>query len=127
MRPDGDVDAAIGEPGEHLLAIGTRNPIREEFDTERPIAEQVARVGHGHAFEHRAHAGGVLFGEYFGRRQQRSLVSAIDRCQHCGDGHDRLAGTNITLEEPMHRLRTAEVSVDLIDGPRLGAGQWERQ
>ena len=43
MCADGDVDRAVGDAGEHVLAVGRRDLVREQLDPQRPVAEQVVR------------------------------------------------------------------------------------
>ena len=124
---DHDVDRAVGEPGEHVLALGAGDPVREQLDAQRTLAEQVVGIGHADAGEQRPHAGGVLLGQHLGRRHQRALVPALHRGEQRRHGHDRLAGADVALQQPVHRVRDGEVGVDLGDRPPLGAGERERQ
>ena len=78
------------------------------------------RIGHGHPVEQGAHAGGVLLGEHLGRRHQRALVTALHRGEQRRDGHDRLAGADVALQQPVHRVRSGEIGLDLADRPALG-------
>ena len=78
---------------------------------------RLSGVGHGDALEHPPHAGRVLFGEHLGRRHQRTLMPALHRGQHRADGHQRLAGTDVALQQTMHRMRAGEVVLDLARSP----------
>ena len=42
-------------------------------------------------------------------------------------GDRGLAGADVALQQPLHRLRGAEVGADLVQRPLLGAGERERQ
>ncbi len=70
MGTDHDVDRAVGEAGKHLPALGAGDPVRQQLDAQRPVAEQVAGVGHAHTGEQRPYASGVLIGEHLGRGHQ---------------------------------------------------------
>ena len=72
-------------------------------------------------------AGGVLLGEHLGRRHQRALVAALHGGQQRGHGDDGLAGADVALQQPVHRVRRGEVGVDLGDHPALGVRQREAQ
>jgi hypothetical protein len=123
MCPDRDVDAPVGETVQHVLALRPGDAIGEELDAQRPITEQVARVRHGHSVEHPAHARRVLLGEHLRRRHQRALMAALHRREHRADRDQGLAGTDIALEQTMHRVWASEVGLDLCDRALLGAGQ----
>ena len=61
--------------------------------------------------------GDVLLGEHLGRRHQRTLVAALHRRQQRRHGDDRLAGADVALQQPVHRVRPGEVGADLVDRP----------
>ena len=69
----------------------------------------------------------MLLGEHLGRRHQRSLVPALHGGEQGGDGDDRLAGADVALQQPVHRVGSRQVGVDLADHPLLGGGQREAQ
>ena len=72
-------------------------------------------------------AGGVLLGQHLGRRHQRTLVAALHGGEECGHRDDGLAGADVTLQQPVHRVGRREVGFDLTDRPRLRRGQRVRQ
>ena len=117
----------FGQSGQHLASLAAGDPVGQQLDAQRAIAEQVAGVGHGDALQHSAHAGGVLLGKHLGGRHQRALVATLHSGQHGADGHQRLAGTDVALQQAMHRMRTGEVVLDLGDRSSLGGGELERQ
>ena len=54
----------------------------------------------------------MLFGEQFGRRHQRDLISRFDRGQRGERGDDGLAGTDVALHEAQHRRCRCQVVRD---------------
>ena len=54
-------------------------------------------------------------------------MAALHRGEHRADGHQRLAGADVALQQTMHRMRTGKVVLDLGDRPPLGRGELERQ
>ena len=57
----------------------------------------------------------MLFGQNFGGSHERGLMTTVDRHEHglhCDEG---LAGTDITLQQAMHRTRIGEVAFDLVE------------
>ena len=106
-------------PASTSRAIRAGDPVGQQLDPQRPIAEQVVGGRNRHAVEHAPHAGRVLLGEHLGRRHQRTLVPALHGREHRADGHHRLAGTHVALQQPVHRMRAGEIALDLADRPPL--------
>ena len=76
--PIDEVDLAVGQPGQDALALVAGDPVRQQLDAQRAVAEQVAvGVGTSSPAEQPPDAGGVLLGEHLGRRHQRALVAAL--------------------------------------------------
>ena len=69
----------------------------------------------------------MLLGEHLGRRHQGTLVTALHGDQQRRDGDDGLAGTDVALQQPVHRLWDREVGLDLLDRSTLGTCQRIRQ
>ena len=69
----------------------------------------------------------VLLSEGFSRRHQRPLTAALDGAQERVQRDDRLAGADVSLQEPLHRDGAREVAVDLADRLLLVRRQRERQ
>ena len=125
---DGDVDRAVGEPGQDLLAFAAGDPVGQQLDAQRPVAEQVAGVGHLQAAEQRPHAR-----RRAARRAPRSAPSA-----HPG-GHPAPRPAASTRRRPSCPTRrrpaaagasgaaTARSRLDLGDHASLGAGERVRQ
>ena len=55
----------------------------------------------------------MLLGEHLGRREQRRLAARVDDAQHRAQRDERLAGADLALEQPVHRVRLGEVELDL--------------
>ena len=47
---------------------------------------------------------GVLRGEHLGRGEQRGLAAGVDHLQHRPQRHDGLAGADLALQQPVHRV-----------------------
>ena len=69
----------------------------------------------------------MLLGEGFRRRHQRALALVLDRAQEGVQRDDRLPGTDVALEQPLHRRRLGEIEVDLGDRAFLMLGERERK
>ncbi len=68
----------------------------------------------------------VLLGEDLGRRHECDRAPALDRLQRGERRHHRLAGADVALQQPLHRLPALEVVRDLAPYLFLCAGQLER-
>ncbi len=53
--------------------------------------------------------------------------AGVDDPQHRAQRHQRLAGADLALQQPVHRVRLREVGVDLLPHHLLTAGEVERQ
>ncbi len=124
---DHDVDRSVGQPDQHVLAVRSGDPVGEQLDPQRPVAEQVAGIRNADAGEQGTDAGGMLLGEHLGRRHQRRLVAALDGDHHRVDGDDGLARADVALQQPVHRMRRRQVVFDLGDRSLLRAGQRVRK
>ena len=69
----------------------------------------------------------MLLSEGFSRRHERPLTAALDGAQERVQGDDRLAGADVSLQEPLHRDGAREVAVDLADRLLLVRRERERQ
>ena len=69
----------------------------------------------------------MLLGEDFRRRHERDLQPVLHRDERGHQCHDRLAGTDVSLEQPVHRLDALHVADDLGNRLLLISGQLERQ
>ena len=55
----------------------------------------------------------VLFRQNFGRGHERDVVAAFQRHQRAARRHDRLAGADVALQQPPHRVRAGQVLAQL--------------
>ena len=69
----------------------------------------------------------VLLGQDFGRRHEGDLQAVLHRDERRHQRDDRLARSDVALQQPVHRLRPLHVGDDLADDGLLIAGQLERQ
>ncbi len=96
-------------------------PIRQPAQQFCPFAS-LHRPGqhrHRHRTDPRQHAM-VLLHQHLGRRHQGRLRPGLHRPQHRHHGHQRLAGTDIALQQPQHPARRNQILVDLRDRLALG-------
>ena len=124
---DGDVDGAVGEPGEDLPPFRPGDAVGEQRHPQGTAAEEVVGVGHLDTVEQSADARGVLLGQHLGRRHERSLMTALHRGEQHAHRHDRLAATDVALQQAVHRMRSGQVGLDLGDRALLGSGEREGQ
>ena len=69
----------------------------------------------------------MLFGQNFGRCQQRGLMTTLHRNQHCTHRNNGLSRTNVTLQQTMHGVTFGEVFVDLANRSSLRSRQLIRK
>ena len=69
----------------------------------------------------------MLFGENLRRRHERDLKSVLHRDNRREQGDDRLAGTDVALQQPLHRPRLLHVGDDFGERLALSFGQLERK
>ena len=69
----------------------------------------------------------MLLSQDFGGRHQGHVVTALDRHQRGTGGDDSFAGTDISLEQSAHRVRSTHGLPELAQDGGLGAGKFEWQ
>ena len=69
----------------------------------------------------------MLFGEDLCGHHQRALIPALDRAQGGNHPNDCLAGSDISLKQPIHRLPVRHVRLNLRNDPLLCGCQLEGQ
>ena len=115
VRPDGDLDLAVGDRGDRRAPLPRRQCAGEprHLEAERPQPLRELAV--------------VLLGEDLGRRHHRRLPAALDGAHRRGRGNDRLAAADVALKETVHRMGGGEVALDLAPRAGLRTRQLERQ
>ena len=93
MGPDQEGELTGGELPEQVVATPRRGRAGEQADRHRLAGHQ------------RLQGGEVLLGQGLGRRHQRPLGAMLDRAQQRVEGDDRLAGSHLPHQQPLHRLR----------------------
>ena len=69
----------------------------------------------------------MLVGKNLRRRHERSLKARFNGEQNRSDGDDCFSGTDITLQEAIHRLRRCEIATQFFYHPQLRSRQIKRQ
>ena len=69
----------------------------------------------------------MLLGQDFGGRHKGDLQAVLHRNKGGQQRDDRLAGTDVTLQQPVHRRGTLHVFDDLFQRAPLSFGQPEWQ
>ena len=69
----------------------------------------------------------VLGCQHLRGRQHSRLRAGVDRLEHRAQGHERLAGAHIALQQPVHGHRPGELLRDLLARVLLGGRQRERE
>src|SRR3990172_6241086 len=67
----------------------------------------------------------MLLGQYFRRRHKGSLIAIGYGDKDGINRNDRLAGTNVSLEQSVHGIVTPHVSNNFTNYPFLGVGKGE--
>ena len=129
MRADRDVDRAVGQPGQDLLALGP--PVTRLVSSSTRSGRSPNRLPGSGTFRSPSSARtpvAVLLGEHLGRRHQRALVPALHRVRAAS-----ITATTV-LPEPTSPCSSrcigwgpARSAVDLGDHASLGAGERVRQ
>ena len=127
-------DVPGGEAAEDALARRGADATRQQLQGHRrqaaegqPPAAAPDAAGAVQRPQQLAETQEVLLGQHLGGRHQGGLAAAADHRQHGHQRHHRLARTHLSLQQPVHRPRLAQVGQDLGDGAGLGPGQLERQ
>ena len=115
MGADDEVDGARFDLREPLAAGGGRGRSRQE---RHPEARRLEQPGDVHE---------VLLGQNLGRRHERDLQIVFHRDERGEQRDDRLAGADVALQQPVHRLRQLHVFDDLFQCLLLAVRQLERQ
>ena len=110
VRPDQDVDLALGEVGEHRLRVGRLPEARDHLDAHREVAVALAERVPVLLREHR-------------RRDEHQRLLAVQRDRERGADRDLgLAEADVAADEPVHRARRLEVLLHRLDRALLVLG-----
>ena len=116
VRADDEVDRAARELGARIsrrfaaVALPVSEATRNRDAIEQPPNRQV-----------------VLVRQNLGRRHERDLQAVLHRDERGEQRDDRLAGADVALQQPVHRLRPLHVGDDLAQRRLLSVGELERQ
>ena len=115
MGADHAVDVTVLESGHDLvrLALGekARKCLHANRITGEPLGERIA----------------VLRGEQGGGNEYSDLFAVLDRFERGPNGDFGLAETDVTANEPIHRVRTLHVGLHFVDRFALIGGFDERE
>ena len=115
-----------GELGEDPAAGGGGRGAGQQVDAGGALGPAEHASARQWAQE-RAERGVVLGGEDLGGGEQGRLAAAPDDLQHGAQGHERLAGADVALEEALHGHGRVERGGELGADPLLPGGQCEGQ
>jgi len=115
MRADDEMDRAALDLGELLAPRRPGGRSGEQRDAEARRLQQPRDVAE------------MLLGEDFGWRHDRHLQAVLHRHQRRQQRDNRLAGADVPLQQPVHRLRLLQVVDDLLERLLLPVGQTEWQ
>lgn len=123
---DHDAGLAGDEVEERLAACRDAHRTGEQHHLRALLgaAEHAALGQLPHHFRDRAV---VLLGEHLGGREHGGLPARVDDPEHGAQRDHGLAGTDLSLEEPVHRVLGREVVEDLPGDLLLALGEGEGQ
>ena len=107
MGADDHVDAAVGQPVDHLLGLAGREEPGQDLHPHR-----VAGVALGEGAE-------VLLGEEGGGDEDGRLHPVLHRLERGPDGHLGLAEADVAADQPVHGAVALHVVLDVADGLEL--------
>ena len=115
VRADHEVDVAGREPRQEIAPLQSGRRAGDELDAEPRFLQQLPQAEE------------VLLGENFGRRHERHLQAVLHGDEGHEQRHDRFAGADIALQQPVHRRRALHVLDELLQRAPLPFGELERQ
>ena len=126
VRPDHDARLARRRVQQVRAAFLRALRSGEQGDL-RPLGIAVELAGTCERAEHLGDRAVVLLREDLGRREQDRLAAGVHDSEHRQQRDDRLAGTDLTLQQAVHRVRLRDVGQDLIADLLLAGGEREGQ
>ena len=115
MCADHHLNRSAGELRQDLAALSCRGCAGQQGDAEPGLFEQPADVQV------------MLLGENLGRRHKRDLQAVLHGDERCHERYDCLAGADVPLQQPVHRLRALHVGHNFANDGFLIARQLEWQ
>ena len=115
MSTDNQVRRAPLDVGAEGVLLQLRRAPGQQVDTESRLRQEPRDVAV------------VLVGEDLGRRHERHLQAVLHGDNRREQGNDGLAGADVALQQPVHRLRAQHVVDDFLDRLALPRRQLERQ
>ena len=115
VRAHDDVDLACGQPVQHGPRLGIAAEPRQHLDLHGPVGEAV-----GERLV-------VLLGQQRRRHQHGHLAPAVHRHERGTQRDLGLAEADVAADDPVHRLRRAQVGHDLLDRGGLVGRFLERE
>jgi len=112
---DDELHGAFGDSAEEFAASGGGESAEEQAAGDPAGAEELIE-----RFP-------VLSGEDFGGGHKNGLSAGGDGSEQCVDSDGGFSGADIGLEEPVHGLRSVEISDDLANGFVLSGGEAEAE
>ncbi len=112
---------------EQCALAGRRRHRPGEQDDPRAALVAAEHAPGGEVAEHVGDRPVVLGGEDLGGGEERGLAARVDDSEHRPERDDRLAGADLALEQPVHRVVAGEVVGDLRSDNGLPGGERERQ
>ncbi len=126
MRADDDPGATGGGLQQRFApASGAHRASQQGQPRGMLSAAELTR--HAERPEHAGDRPVVLLRQHLGRCEQGCLAGGVDYLQHGPQRDDRLAGADLTLQQPVHRMLALQVGRDGRAGRQLAVGQLERQ
>jgi hypothetical protein len=133
QRVGADEDAGVA--GEHVAERAAPRPHARRAGEQRYPGRLLPRtelpgpeLASGAEWtEQRGDRAVVLLREHLGRREQRGLPARVHHLEHRPDRDDGLAGPDLALEQPVHRVGAGQVVRDDLAHRPLPLGEAERQ
>ena len=113
MGPDQNIDRAIHQSHQGRFANLALVASGEDREIDRKAVQQFLQ-----AFI-------MLTRQYLCRRQKGTLISRFHGREQRHQRHQRLARSNIALQQSQHRSSLREVALDFADTAFLGIGQFK--
>ncbi len=125
MRAHHQTGAAVRHGRERLAPRPQPERTRHQGDPGR-TRRGIEFAGPPQRTEQVTQAAQMLGGERLGGRQEYRLTARVDGGEHSPQRHHRLAGTDLTLQQPVHGERPGDLGRDGLADRALPGGQRKR-